>query len=201
MSDQQAVKDIKKDIYLMIHKAGEMLELTEDAFMKNKLSALDEAKEISREIKVKEDLLTEKLAKAATANSEARAILSVPVHVEKIAVSIERVMDNIRMKIQEGILFSDKAIQESSRMIAKGKDVLKKAGEALVTGSPTAVDAVKNESEVMIKMSTDYATAHEERLVTGECAPKSSSTYLCMLYAFEDLAAHTRDVLTKITGK
>jgi Na+/phosphate symporter len=201
MSDQQALKDIKKDIYLMIHKAGEMLELTEDAFMKSKLSALDEAREISREIKLKEDLLTEKLAKAAAANSEARAILSVPVQIEKIAVSIERVMDNIRMKIQEGILFSDKAILESGKMISKGKEVLKKAGEAMVTGNAATVETVKNESEAMIKMSTQYATAHEERLVTGECAPKSSSTYLCMLYAFEDLAAHTRDVLAKITGK
>ncbi len=201
MSDPQALKDIKKDIYLMIHKAGEMLELTEDAFMKGRLSALDEAREISREIKIKEDLLTEKLAKAAAASTEARAIVSVPVHIEKIAVSIERVMDNIRMKIQDGILFSDKAIQESGKMIAKGKEVLKKAGEAMVTGAPASVENVKKESDTMIKMSTDYATAHEERLVTGECAPKSSSTYLCMLYAFEDLAAHTRDVLTKITGK
>ncbi len=200
MSDQ-ALKDIKKDIYLMIHKAGEMLELTEDAFAKSRLSALDEAKEISREIKTKEDVLTEKLAKAATTNSEARAILSVPVHIEKIAVSVERIMDNIRLKIQEGILFSDKAIQESGRMIAKGKEVLKKAGEALVTGSTTAAETVKTESDAMIKMATDYATAHEERLVTGECSPKASSTYLCMLYAFEDLAAHTRDVLRKTTGK
>ncbi len=200
MSDQ-ALKDIKKDIYLMIHKADQMLELTEDAFMKSRLSALDEATEIAREIKVKEDLLTEKLAKAATADSGARAILSVPVHIEKIAVSIERIMDNIRMKIQEGILFSDKAVQESGRMIAKGKEVLKKAGEALVTGSSAAADTVRNESDAMIKMSTEYATAHEERLVTGECSPKASSTYLCMLYAFEDLAAHTRDILRKVTGK
>ncbi len=200
MSDQ-ALKDIKKDIYLMIHKAGEMLELTEDAFTKSRLSALDEAKEIAREIKAKEDVLTEKLAKAATTNSEARAILSVPVHIEKIAVSVERIMDNIRLKIQEGILFSDKAIQESGRMIARGKEVLKKAGEALVTGSTTAAETVKTESDAMIKMATDYATAHEERLVTGECSPKASSTYLCMLYAFEDLAAHTRDVLRKTTGK
>ncbi len=198
---EQVLKDIKKDIYLMIHKAEEMLELTEDAFTKGRISALDEAREISREIKAKEDLLTEKLAKAATADKEARAILGVPVHIEKIAASIDRVMDNIRMKIQEGILFSDKAIQESGRMIAKGKEVLKKAGEALVTGSAAAAETVRKESDAMINMSTEYATAHEERLVTGECSPKSSSTYLCMLYAFEDLAAHARDVLTKITGK
>ena len=199
MSDQ-VLKDAKKDIYLMIHKAGEMLELTEDAFTKSRLAALDEAKEIAREIKVKEDLLTEKLAKTAGANAEARAILAVPVQIEKIAVSIERVMDNIRMKIQEGILFSDKAIQESGRMIAKGKEVLKKSGEALVTGSAAAIQTVQKESDAMIKLSNDYATAHEERLVTGECSPKASSTYLCMLYAFEDLAAHTREILKKMSG-
>ena len=200
MSDQ-ALKDVKKDIYLMIHKADQMLELAEDAFMKSRLTALDEAREIAREIKVKEDLLTEKLAKEAGTNMEARAILAAPVHIEKIAVSIERIMDNIRMKIQEGILFSDKAIQESGRMMAKGKEVLKKTGEALVTGSASTADTVRKESDAMIRMSTEYATAHEERLVTGECSPKSSSTYLCMLYAFEDLASHSRDVLRKFTGK
>ncbi len=200
MSDQ-VLKDIKKDIYLMIHKAGEMLELTEDALTKNRLSALDEAREIAREIKSKEDLLTEKLAKVAGADKDARALLTVPVHIEKMAASIERVMDNLRVKIQEGILFSDKAIQESGRMIAKGKEVLKKTGEALVTGSEAAAEMVRKESDAMIKMSTDYATAHEERLVTGECSPRSSSAYLSMLYAFGDLAARTREVLAKITGK
>jgi Na+/phosphate symporter len=200
MSDQ-AMKDIKKHIYIMMHKAEEMLELTEDAFMKNKLSALDEAKEISREIKEKEDILTAQLAKIAASSTEARSILSIPVHIEKIAVRIERIMDNIRLKIQDGILFSDKAIQESARMMTKGKDVLRKAGEALVTGSASATEAVQKDSEAMIKMSTEYATAHEERLVTGECSPKSSSTYLCMLYAFEDLASYTRDIVRKMAGK
>jgi Na+/phosphate symporter len=200
MSDQ-AMKDIKKDIYIMMHKAEEMLELTEDAFMKNKLSALDEAAEISREIKGKEDILTEKLAKTAASSGEARNILSIPVHIEKIAVRIERIMENIRLKIQDGILFSDKAIQESARMMTKGKDLLRKAGEAMVTGSASATDAVQKDSESLIGMSSNYATAHEERLVTGECSPKSSSTYLCMLYAFEDLASYTRDIVRKMSGK
>ena len=33
---EQTIKDIKKDIYLIIHKALEMVELTEDGFTKNK---------------------------------------------------------------------------------------------------------------------------------------------------------------------
>jgi len=200
MSDQ-VLKDVKKDIYLMIHKADAMLQFTEDALTNSRLSALDEAREIAREMKVKKDLLSEKLAKAASVDKDALAILTVPVLIEKVGASIERVMDNLRVKIQEGILFSDKAILESGRMIAKSREVLKKAGEALVTGSAAAAETVRKESDAMIKMAADFATAHEERLVAGECSPKSSSTYLSMLYAFGDLAARTRDVLAKITGK
>ena len=197
----QSMKDIKKEIYLLIHKAEQMLELTEDAFMKNKAASLDQAASFAREIKDKEDALTEKLAKAAPGSGEARAILSVPMHIEKIAISIERIADNVRVKIKEGLLFSDKAIQETGIMMKKGKEVLKKAGEAVVTGSAAGMESVKTESDAMVQMANTFSTAHEDRLVTGECSPKSSSNYLCILYAFEDVAAHTKDVLKKMSPK
>lgn len=197
---EQTLKDIRKDIFLMVHKAEQMLELTEDAFMKNKVAALDQASELAREVHGKEDAVTAALAKLATSGGDARIILSVPAHVEKIVTSIERIMDNVRIKIKEGLLYSDKAIQETSSMIAKGKDVLKKAGEAMVTGTPSLISAVKSESDFIVQMANKFATAHEDRLVTGECSPKSSSTYLCLLYAFEDLAAHTKDALRKLSG-
>lgn len=195
----QSMKDIKKEIYLLIHKAEQMLELTEDAFMKNRPGTLDQAGSLAREIKAKEDLLTEKLAKAAPGSVEARAILSVPMHIEKIAISIERIADNIRVKIKEGLLFSDKAIQETGMMMKKGKEVLKKAGEAVVTGSAAGMEAVRTDSDAMVRMANEFSTAHENRLVTGECSPKSSSNYLCILYAFEDLASHAKDVLKKMS--
>jgi hypothetical protein len=37
--------------------------------------------------------------------------------------------------------------------------------------------------------------------VTGECSPKSSSTYLCILYAFEDMGAHIKDATKRLAGK
>ena len=79
----QSVKDIKKELYLMLHKGEEMLGFTEEAFKKNKSSSLDMAAELGKEIHAKEDALTEALAKMASADSEARAILSVPAQVEK----------------------------------------------------------------------------------------------------------------------
>ncbi len=198
---EQTVKDIKKEIYLIMHKAQEMLELTEDGFTKNKTSALDQADDLAKEIHTKEDLLTGTLAKMASSSNEARILLAVPSHIEKIATSIKRINENSRSRIKEGLLFSDKAILETGRLFTKTKDVLKKAGEAVVTGSQATVEKAIIESDAIERMANDFATAHEDRLVTGECAPKSSSTYLCILYAFEDMGAHIKDTVKKLTGK
>ena len=200
MSDLN-VKDVKKDIYLAMHKAQSMLELTEDGFMKSKTSSLDQADELAVEIQTKEDNLTSVLAKMSSANSEARAILTVPAHIEKIAVSIKRIGENSRSRIKEGLLFSDKALLETGKLFTKSKDILKKAGEAAVTGSQATLQSVLADSDALERMANDFATAHEERLAAGECSPKSSSTYLSILYAFEDMGAHIKDTINKLAGK
>ena len=198
---EQTVKDIKKEIYLIMHKAQEMLELTEDGFMKNRVTPLDEADDLAKEIQTKEDALTASLAKMSSTNSEARTILAVPAHIEKIATSIKRINENSRSRIKEGLLFSDKAILETGKLFTKSKDILKKSGEAAVTGAPATLEAVLADSDALERMANDFATAHEERLVTGECAPKSSSTYLCILYAFEDMGAHIKNTIKKLASK
>lgn len=197
---EQTVKDLKKDIYLIMHKALEMLELTEDGFAKNRLSALDQADELAKEINTKEDALTDALAKMASTNSEARSLLTVPSHIEKIATSIARITDNSRVRIKEGMLFSDKAIFETGKLFAKTKDVLKKAGEAAVTGAKATVESTITDSNTIERMANEFATAHEERLVSGECSPKSSSTYLCILYAFEDMGAHIKEATKRLAA-
>lgn len=197
---EQSLKDVKKDLYMMMHNAEEMLDLSEEAFVKNKAASLTKAQDLARDIHAKEDALTATLAKLAPKDGEARKILAAPAHLEKIATSIERIIENFSLKIREGLLFSDKAMQETNTLVTAAKGMLKKAGEAVVTGSAAAATAANTASDEIIKKASAFATAHEDRLVTGECSPKSSSTYLCILYAFEDLAAHTREALKKLTA-
>ncbi len=200
MSDQ-ALKDIKKDIYLMLHKALEMLELAEDAFVKNRSASLDQAEELAREIQVKEDRLTEQLSKISSSSPEARAMLGVPAHIEKIAYNLSRLLDGIRTRIKDGLLFSDKAVQETGMLFSRSKDVLKKAGDATVTSNAALAESVRSASDEIVRMAESFATSHEDRLVTGECSPKASSTYLCILYSFEDVVSHTKEVVRKLTTK
>lgn len=198
---EQTVKDLKKEIYLIMHKAQSMLELTEEGFMKNKISSLDQADEVAREVHAKEDALTSALAKLAATNSEARSMLSVPASIEKIATYIHRISENSRERIKDGLLFSDKAIIETGKLFTKAKDILKKAGEAAVTNAAATIDTVVAETDSLERMANDFATAHEERLVTGECSPKASSNYLCILYAFDDMGEHIKNAVKKLSGK
>lgn len=198
---EQTIKDLKKEIYLLMHKAQEMLELTEDGFMKSKLASLDQADELAKEIHAKEDVLTATLAKMASTNSEARALLTVPSHIEKAATSIKRITENSRVRIKEGMLFSDKAINETGKLFTKTKEVLKKAGEAAVTGAQAALETARDDADSMERMANEFSTAHEDRLVTGECSPKSSSTYLCILYAFEDMGGHIKNAVKRFSAK
>ena len=198
---EQTIKDLKKEIYLLIHKAQEMLELTEDGFMKNKLASLDQADELAKEIHSREDTLTATLAKMASTNNDARSLLTVPSHIEKTATSIKRITENSRARIKEGMLFSDKAINETGKIFTKTKDVLKKTGEAAVTGSQSVIETARAEADAVERMANDFATAHEDRLVTGECSPKSSSVYLCILYAFEDMGGHIKNAIQRLSSK
>lgn len=191
----QTIKDLKKEIYLIIHKTQSMLELTEDGFIKNKLASLNQADDLAKEIHAKEDMLTASLAKMASTDSEARSLLSVPSHIENIATSINRIIEGSRARVKEGLLFSDKAIIETGKLFAKAREILKKAGEAAVTGAEATVQSALTESDAIGRMANEFATAHEERLVTCECSPRASSEYLAMLYAFEDMGAHVKDTV------
>jgi Na+/phosphate symporter len=198
---EQTIKDLKKEIYLMMHKAQEMLELVEDGFMKNKLASLDQADELVKEIHTREDVLTTTLAKMASTNNEARTLLTVPSHIEKIATIIMRITESCRTRIKEGLLFSDKAVNETEKLFAFTMDVLKKSAEAAITGSESVVKTTIADADAMERMANNFATAHEDRLVTGECSPNSSSTYLCILYAFEDMGTHIKNVVKRLSDK
>jgi Na+/phosphate symporter len=198
---EPTIKDLKKEIYLLVHKAQEMIELTEDGFMKNKLGPLNQSDELAKEIHAKEDVLTATLAKMASTSGEARTLLTVPSYIEKSATSIKRITENSRGRIKEGLLFSDKAINETGKLFTITKDVFKKAGEAVVTGSQASIDTARADADAMERMANEFSTAHEDRLVTGECSPKSSSTYLCILYAFEDIGGHIKNAVQRFSAK
>jgi Na+/phosphate symporter len=197
MSDKD-VKELRKEIYLLMHNIREMLEFTQDGFLKNRLSSLNQADDLSREIRVKAETLTAAIAKSASTDDQARSLLTISFHLDELRTSIGRIVENSRVRIREGLLFSDKAISEASSLFVKTDGILKNTADSAVTGSPAAVTNALEESESLERMTSAFATAHEQRLITGECQPRASSIYLSILYAFEDLRAHLKNAARKL---
>jgi Na+/phosphate symporter len=198
---EQTVKDLKKELYLLMHKMQEMLDLAEDGFTKNKLSTLAEADELAKEIHAKEDSLIAALAERAAIDNEARSLLAIPSLIANTTSSINRIVEGCRTRAKDGLLFSDKAVSEAKKLFGTSKNALKHAGEATVTGAKASIDTALLESAALMRMSNEFATAHEERLVAGICKVSCSSTYLRMLYAFEDIGAHMKDAVKRLSTK
>jgi hypothetical protein len=59
----------------------------------------------------------------------------------------------------------------------------------------------QGESDQLGRITHEFATAREVRLVTGECPPQSSSAYLSILYAFQDMGAHIKNAVLKLFSK
>lgn len=193
----ESLKEVKKELYLMLQKTREMLEFTEEAFSTNKLSPLDNAEELAHEIHAKEDAMTESLAKMASGNAAVRALVSSPAQIEKAATCIKRIVDSTRTRIKDGLLFSDKAIQETSVLFGKAKDALKRSGEVIVTGTAKAGDEVIAQLDEIERIASDFTTAHENRIISGEASPKSSTIFLCILYAFDEMAGYVKSVVKR----
>jgi Na+/phosphate symporter len=198
---EQTVKEIKKELYLLMHKMLEMLDLAEDGFTKHKLSTLTEADELAKEIHAKEDSLIAALAEIAATDNEARALLAIPSLIANTTISISRITEGCRTRTKDGLLFSDKAISEAKKLFSTAKNILKHAGESTVTAAKASIDTTLMESDALMRMANEFATAHEERLVAGICKVSCSSTYLRMLYAFEDIGAHMKDVVQRLSVK
>lgn len=195
---EQTVKDIKKELYLLMHKMLEILDLAEDGFMKSKLSSLAEADELAKDIHAKEVQLIAALAALAATDNEARSLLTIPSLLANTTSSLNRIIENCRTRIKEGLLFSDKAMSEVKRLFGTAKSALKHSGESTITGTQALIDTALQESAALMSMANEFATAHEERLVSGECRIASCSTYVSMLYAFEDAGAHMKDAVKRL---
>jgi Na+/phosphate symporter len=50
------------------------------------------------------------------------------------------------------------------------------------------------------KLAEEYATLHEDRLITGECMPEASSIFLKMLDAIKDIAWNAKEIAVKLAG-
>lgn len=188
----------------MCYKAEKIVRLTVDGFNKHNLKLINEAEALAKDIHYEEEDLANNLvnkAKFAISKEDkeyVNVLISVGQHIELIEDNLLNLLQYIRTKVNESILFSEKAVQESNELFSLTKDLLKSAGDALVTGNKALVKHILELETIASQKADDFETEHEERLIAGVCTPKASSLYLNILNSIKEVNWHIRQFLERI---
>lgn len=188
----------------LCYKAEEMLRISIKGFEKHSIKLIEEAERLAREIHYEEvDLASNLVGKAKTIDSTEykkyiMGLISVGSHIELIEDNVLKLLRIMRAKIDESVLFSDKAVDELEYLFTKTKEILKNTGDALVTENKTLAKHVLDEEAALRQKACDFEIVHEDRLISGVCAPKASKLYIDMVNVTREVNWHIRQVLERI---
>jgi len=169
--------------------ARDMLLLTWAGVRAPSRAALDTAAALGRSIHKVEKELTEQLV---AGSDEAAPLRLVPAHVERIADAIDGLIRSCRLMEAEGTSFTGRGMREVNALFERAAELIECAGDLTLTGNRVLARHVELESIRFQDLATEYARAHEDRLVDGVCHPTSSSAYLGILDHLREVARHAR---------
>jgi len=171
------------------HDAGEMTIKAFDGLLRHSRASLEDAEKLGRDIDsmAKEVTVRVLAAKEDSKILPAATIVEMVNELEKIKYSLDKIIANIRSKVDEGVLFSDKAMSELKDFFMAAQDGLNTVHDLILTRNPVLISHIIKKAETYEEIGRKYADEHQERLIKGICLPKSSLIYLLILDGLKDI--------------
>ncbi|MFZ5639828.1 MAG: hypothetical protein ACOY4Q_03955 [Bacillota bacterium] len=193
--------DLCKKLDRFADDAVRMLALSFDGLLYHNRNKLNESDQVARE--------TEKLAKELTqlvleSNREEKPgewepalILAVIHNIQQIKYSVEKINASVHNKINDGVLFSDKAVTELKDVYGVALDCLRHVHDLMQTKNAVLVDHLLQRTEAYGEVIRKYTDEHENRLVRGICLPKASLIYLLIVDSLKDILWNVKTIAKK----
>jgi Na+/phosphate symporter len=126
--------------------------------------------------------------------------LSIASTLDRMAYSIEGILDRVRGKSENHILFSDQAVEELNDLFQEAMRLLENLPNLITTQDKLLAQRIGEEGRSMLKIADGYSEVHEERLIDGICVPKHSPIYLGIIESLKGVVVHTLAVSGKIVS-
>ncbi len=199
-AESSSLETYHKELAGAIDDLVTMVERTYDGFIRHNRTILKEAEDLGKKVHKFESTFAEKLLFEGKKGEDVRLLVALASHVERIGDCVESAIRTVHAKVNEGTLFSDKAVSELRDIFESTKALLRDVKDAVLTRNPVLVQHVLGGSEQLSKSAAEYSTAHEERLVAGVCQPRHSSLYLEIMDNLRQSGWHVKEMATKIGG-
>lgn len=199
------MKKLYEEVRNEMHEIGTGTEhcmvLFQRAFIKNSLDPLNVCREKLAAIRNGEPALTKKLKELARKDETKRECAVTFQHLMRICGVLADLTEPLEKKIKGTILFSDRAVTEISFLSQNLAELLKATADLVLVKNPILIRYVMESETMVSKMTIDYATHHEERLIEGLCHTEASPLFLNILENFKKIAWETKEIAKCMSGE
>lgn len=195
-------QDSLKKIETMCDNISTMLQKVTDGFNMHKLERLVDAEKNYKEALSFEKETTEQIIKEISEidnpHESIKEYVSIPGYLVMVGARIKDISTDTQRKIEEGILFSDKAASELNTLFNKSIELLKCIKDLIITKNEVLLKHVLEEESEHYKLANEYATIHEERLISGLCSPQYSALYLHLLGSVKEILEYSKNIAQRM---
>lgn len=199
------MKRLDEEVRIEMQKIGTETEqcmvLFQRAFMKNSLDPLNACREKLAAIRDGEQELVKKLKELARKDETKKEYANIFHHLMRICDDLAELTAPLEKKIKGKILFSDRAVTEISFLSQNLAELLKATGDMILVKNPILIRYVMESETMVAKMTIDYATHHEERLIEGLCHTEASPLFLNILDIFKKIAWEAKEIAKGVSGE
>lgn len=190
--DELASKSPEQILVIMVGKLTELTKMISLGFQSESSEQQDVCEKLIQEIGRLERASTSGILKVSETFGQNvfKAVVRLPSRVERIGVMFEHILACQKIKVKEGIPFSDKAKSELLEMFSVTVDLLRNVGDSLVTCNLVILDHIKGQSNKLAELAEENRMNHWERMERGFCSPDASAIYLKILDSFKGIAEY-----------
>jgi len=197
-------KEIREEMVRLCQTLMKMLELAFEGFRRPTEKSFKEAMEIKDKIHHYSSELTTSVVSKTPSSEQGRVwakpYLSIASSFDRMTYNIEGILDQLRTKAQNHILFSDRAVKEVNDVFQEAMRLLENLPDLILTRNKLLAQRIGEEVRSIFKIANGYSEEHEERLIQGICVPKSSPIYLGIIESLKGVIGHTLEVSGKIVS-
>ncbi len=197
-------KDVGKMMIKVCQSLIKMLELSFQGFRKHTEESLKEVEKVKNEVLKNSTELAHFLILKSSPYEKgkewAKPYLSIASSFDRMTFNIEGIVDKLKSKVQNQILFSDQGVKEINDVFQEAMDLLESLPNLILTQNKLLAQHIGEQVRSVLKIANGYFEGHEERLIQGICTPKSSLIYLGILESLKGIIAHTLEVSGKIVS-
>ena len=201
------LKDMKKGVnkelmtfHEMMINAEDCISSLQNAFFYNKLTPIKDCKSKVSIIKRTRSDLTQEVIEKMIDDPDLKPYGSIPGNLFSIGENTEKLVGFVENKISESILFSDKAVRETTFLFQRLIEILRPTSDIILARNIFLSMYIQESQLEVEKRASEYATLHEDRLIKGICNRAASSLYINMLDAIKKIAWHSKEIAVKLGG-